>query len=322
MDFDLNAHKAFTNLETFSADEITRAIIRDGHASRAGAHLRLKGADGIERRALAGSSYHDTAFNRRVWLLGDAEEKEWIGSLRYMEAAVRTVSAQSHGHLRLASALLRNALTEIGTASEAHKLIDRAMRSIDTADLSYERIGSAYDVIQTPLRATSLSVLDLVSTIRVFVASLPPTDGERVELTLPDGSLIVKADPPRLSFALRSLLGYLLAFQLPQMRLCVSLYRSANFADVDIRLMGVPSNLIARLGSPSETECATISDKIAYAEARAVAAAEHGLEVVKTVFEAHGAKLHQEFQDDGTACFNIGGLQLTSQSSVTGTAAG
>lgn len=321
MDIDLQAHEAFADLESFGADDATRAIIRDGQASRAGAHLRLKGPDGIERRALAGSSYHDAAFNRRVWLLGDAEQKEWVGSLRYMEAAVRTVSAQSHGHLRLASALLRNVLTQIGTGSDAHKLIDRAIRSIDLADLPYERIGSVYDVMQTPLRATSLLVLDLASTIRVFMNSRPPNDVEMVELTLP-GSLIVKADPPRLSFALRSLLGYLLAFQLPEMRLRVSLSRSANSADIDIRLIGVPSNLIARLESPSGTEWASTSDKIAYAEARAVAAAAHGLEAVKTVVEAHGAKLHQDFEHDGAVHFVISGLQLTSESSVAETEAG
>jgi putative methionine-R-sulfoxide reductase with GAF domain len=42
---------AFAKLEAFAADDTTRALIVEGSASSAGSHLRLKGPDGIERRA-------------------------------------------------------------------------------------------------------------------------------------------------------------------------------------------------------------------------------------------------------------------------------
>src|SRR5262249_52590998 len=146
------AFRKFEDLQAFAIDESTRQLIRDGVS----ADLRLKGPDGIERRVLAGSSYRDEAFNRRIWLLGDVEQAEWIGALRYMEAAVRTVSAQAHGSLRLAGALLRRIQLDLDSGSRAYLEAERAIRCIATADLPYERIVSVNDVIAKPRRKDSV----------------------------------------------------------------------------------------------------------------------------------------------------------------------
>jgi hypothetical protein len=51
-------------------------------------------------------------------------------------------------------------------------------------------------------------------------------------------------------------------------------------------------------------------DKIAYAEARAVAAAAHGYEAVDAVVKAHGGRLHQVFGPDQQVRFTISNLRL------------
>jgi PAS domain-containing protein len=301
--------KEFADLASFAADDSTRELIRDGHASSAGAHLRLRGPDGIERRALAGSSYRDDAFNRRVWLLGDVEQHEWVGALRYMEAAVRTVSAQAHGNLRLAGALLRRVLSELDSGAPAYALVDRAIRSIATADLPYERIASVHDVIATPLR--DYSVLNLTAALQQFRNALSPDDAGKVKLDLPDHLVVVKADPERLSFALRSLLGYLLALRLPEVELDISLSTSRGKARLEIVLKGAPPDAVAKLEMHPDAAAST-RDEIAYAEARAVAAAGHGLEAVDAVVKAHGGQLQQEFGPDRQVRFIIGNLRLDS----------
>ncbi|HVR57018.1 MAG TPA: hypothetical protein VMT72_09340 [Pseudolabrys sp.] len=298
----------YADLEAFAADDSTRELIRDGHSSSAGAYLRLRGPDGIERRVLAGSSHRDEAFNRRVWLLGDVKQAEWVGALRYMEAAVRTVSAQAHGSLRLAYALLRKVQAGVDTGSSEYALVDRAMRSITTADLPYERIACVYDVMEIPLRQHS--VLNLGGMLRRFQNSLPSDDARVVQLTILDDPIVVKADPERLSFALRSLLGYLLALRLPETRLQVSLSKSQAKAMVEIELKGVPCDRVARLDRTPEEERASTGDEIAYAEARAVAAAAHGLEAVQAVVKEHGGQMRQSFGQDREVYFAISGLGL------------
>ena len=127
-------------LESLAGDQV----------SGAGIHLRLRGADQIVRTALAVASVPDEAFHRRVVLLVDVEQKEWVGALKYMDTAVRTVAAQAHGRLHLAGALLRNAQGKLPSDSPAGALIDRAARNLSSADLPYERIASVFDVVAAP----------------------------------------------------------------------------------------------------------------------------------------------------------------------------
>src|SRR5581483_6554869 len=289
----------WANLEAFAADETTRALIVDGSSSSAGSHLRLKGPDGVERRALAGSSVRDEAFRRTTWLLGDVRQREWIGALRYMEAAVRSISGQAHGSLRLAGALLQRVHASLDRESPAAKDIDLAIRSIGSADLAYERVALAYDAKAKPL--LKHSIFDLAKMLLRHRRSLPPDDAEALVLALPAGPVVLEGDPDRFSFALRSLVGYLLSLRPPQ-----------GSAEVSIELAGVPARRIAKLDRTPEHERDRTSDQIAYAEAVAVAAASHGFEAVQAIVEAHGGRLQQWFASDKEVRFTISGLPLAS----------
>ena len=308
-DLQLPSEGPFSDLEEFAADRATRELIVGGCASSAGAHLQLKGPDGIERRALAGGSYRDEAFHRRVWLLSDVAQAEWVGALRYMETAVRTVAAQAHGRLLLAGALLRRAQAGITPDSSAYLLLDRAARCLTTADIPYERIASVNDVLAEPLRRHS--VLNLAQELRQFKSLLPEDDAAAVTLKNVDSAVVVQGDPERLSFAFRSLLGYLLAVRVPEGRLCISLITADGEAAASITLRGADnasvSAAIAR--TPEEVKAAT-RDEIAYAEASAVAVALHGLEAIRAVIEAHGGRLLQRTAADGEVHLVIDNLRL------------
>jgi hypothetical protein len=145
-----------------------------------------------------------------VVLLVDVEQREWVGALKYMDTAVRTVAAQAHGRLLLAGALLRNAQGKLPSDSPAHALIDRAARNLSSADLPYERIASVFDVVALPKGRKGF--LDLAAELRRFRMSLPQDEADGMELGFEDDVvIIVRGDPERLAFAFRSLLGHLLA---------------------------------------------------------------------------------------------------------------
>jgi hypothetical protein len=193
-------------LLTYALDRTTLESLAGDQVSGAGIHLRLRGADQIVRTALAVASVPDQAFHRRVVLLVDVEQKEWIGALKYMETAVRTVAAQAHGRLLLAGAQLRNAQGKLPSDSPAGPLIDRAARNLSSADLPYERIASVYAVIAAPKSRNGF--LDLAAELRRFRASLPQDETFGMEFGFGDDVVtIVRGDPERLAFAFRSLLG-------------------------------------------------------------------------------------------------------------------
>ena len=86
---------------------------------------------------------------------------------------------------------------------------------------------------------------------------------------------------------------------------------SQTEARVDIDLEGVPPEVVAKIGAVPDN-LATAQDKIAYAEALAVAAATHGLEAVQKVVEAHGGELHQAIGEHRQR-FTISKLPLDSR---------
>ncbi|MGP0089136.1 MAG: PAS domain-containing protein [Xanthobacteraceae bacterium] len=299
----------YSNLEAFGADRPSREIIAAGDASASGAYLRLTGPDGVERRALAGASYRDDAFNRRVWLLGDVEHVAWVGSLRYMEMAVRTVAAQAHGGLLLASALMKRALKGMDANAPAYPLVDRALRSLTVADIPYERVASVYDVVTEPRRGKG--ILDIRALLLRFSEALPENERKALRLDLPpDGPLAVKGDPERLAFAFRSLLGHLLYIRLPAALLRVHLTAGGGTATVEIVLDGANPDAAAMGSEIDHNAEVTTRDQIAYAERLAFSAAALGFDAVRAVIEAHGGELRQPTGSAGELRFRIQRLSL------------
>jgi PAS domain-containing protein len=296
------------DLKTYAADRATRELIVGEQTSRAGVDLRLRGADQIERRALAVASYRDEAFHRRVWLLADVEQAEWVGALKYMDTAVRAVAAQAHGRLLLAGALLRSAQSQLPENSPAHALIDRAARNVSSADLPYERIASVFDVIAAPRGRDGF--LDLAAELRRFQASLPEDDADAMELGFRDDPVIVKGDPQRLSFAFRSLLGHLLAVRSPGAKLKVSIDASSGKAFVNIAVATLDSvSTVAGLAEASPDGPVVQRDRIARVESLAFSVATHAIDAVRKVIKAHRGQLEIR-EHEGKVLVSIAGLRL------------
>jgi GAF domain-containing protein len=296
------------DLTTYAADRATRELIIGDQASGAAVPLRLTGADGIARRALAVPSYRDEAFHRRVWLLADVEQAEWVGALKYMDTAVRAVAAQAHGRLLLAGELLRNVQGKLPSDSPARTLIERAARNLSSADLPYERIASVFDVIAAPRGRNGF--LDLAAELRRFRDSLPEDDADALELGFADDPMIVKGDPERLAFAFRSLLGHLLSIRSADTQLQVSIETLRGKVFVNVALTTTNSaSIVAGLLESSSDEKAPQRDRIACVESLAFSVATHAVDAVRKVVKAHRGLL-EITEREGKVFVTIGGLLL------------
>ncbi|UVC12307.1 hypothetical protein IHQ71_29205 (plasmid) [Rhizobium sp. TH2] len=298
-----------TDFKRYAADRTTREFLAGDQVSSVGMHLRLKGADGIIRTALAVASYRDEAFHRRVLLLADVEQAEWIGALKYMETAVRTVAAQAHGRLLLTGALLASAQKKLSAedSSSARGLIDRASRNLSRADLPFERIASVFDVVSAPKRRNGF--LDLAAELRRFWSLLPDDEVEHIELGFePDKMLVVRGDPERLAFAFRSLLGHLLAVGTAESPLRVSLEEVGSKAFVKIVLTTQNSASIVSALSEEPLD-SNQPDQIARVESMAFEVATHATEAVRKVMRAHAARLEVR-REGGRTLVILGGMRI------------
>jgi GAF domain-containing protein len=296
------------DLATYAADRTTLEFLAGDQVSGVGVHLRLTGADQIVRTALAVASYRDEAFHRRVWLLADVEQAEWVGALKYMETAVRTVAAQAHGRLLLAGALLCSAQGKLPSDSPVRALIDRAARNLSIANIPYERVASVFDVVAAPKGRNGF--LDLAAELRRFRASLPKDEADGMELEFGDDAVIVRGDPERLAFAFRSLLGHLLAVGSTGAPLKVSIGALRGRAFVNIVLTTRDSaSIVAGLTEVSSEGQAAQPDQIARVESLAFAVATHAVDAIRIVLKAHGGKLQVTGQD-GKVLVSIAGLRL------------
>ncbi len=288
----------YAHLEAYGADRASQEAIASGSIPASGEHLRLIGPDGIERPAMAGASYHDDAFHRHVWLLGDVENAAWVGSLKYMEMAVQTVMGQAHGNLMLAAALLKRSLAGMDAAGPAYLSVEQALRCLTMAKIPYERVASVYDVISQPRRRTS--ELDLTAELLRFRDALPANEAATLTLDVPDGPLLVGGDPERLSFALRSLLGYPLSISSADNLLRARLTANGAVAEIEVVLQHAIASMATIESEVDEVDGGDGGrDQIAYAESRAHALSGHGLGVIRVVVEAHNGEIQQGIGSNG-----------------------
>lgn len=308
---------------TYAADKTTREFVAGDQESGAGIHLRLRGADQVMRTALAVASYRDQAFHRRILLLADVEQAQWVGALKYMEAAVRAVAAQAHGRLALAGALLRSARGTLSPNTKAFELLERAEGNLACADLPYERIASVFDVMLAPKLRHGF--LDLAGELRRFRGALPPDEADSVQLDYEDDrTVIVVGDPERLAFVFRSLVGHLLAVRASDSPLKVSISVSQGRAFVNLAVSARDSaSVAAGLTDVTPDEQNRPQDQIAHVESLAFAVATHAVDAIRKVIRAHRGKLTVERQNDEVIVC-VGGLPVLPEGAstkVTGSAA-
>ncbi|MGH7069547.1 MAG: hypothetical protein ACREFO_05970 [Acetobacteraceae bacterium] len=317
------------SLEGFIADQNDRDRLRNIQQVGGSIAFRLKGADGVTRRAQVTLLHHDKDFGDRVWRLVDLDQLDWGEGLEFMRAAVATVTAQTHGRLLLVGSLLRHARERCRLDSETSGLLDRAARTLASADLTYERTAASYDAFKEPKRESRLGPVELGWELERFRNALPGDDQAAFDLKVPDGPVAVTGDRGRLRFALRSLLGHLLALRpppgmLPAGKLHVGLERAGDGASLHIELTGaenaaledalniMPEKVMSERAPAPEARdlMRCLEAPVAYHEEPADATVALGLAAVRSVIKAHGGTLRCVSTTEGNVCLEIVGLPL------------
>ncbi|WP_207483961.1 PAS domain-containing protein [Arenibaculum pallidiluteum] len=278
----------FRNLKHYARDECTRVCLTGEEPPRPGTLLKLRGRDGVDRVAMVGRTCNDEALHRKVWLLSDPTETEWMGGLHYMETAVRAVAAQSRSRLLLAGALIRR-VKDAARNGGADERLDRALQCISLAHLTYERIALEHDVMREPIRfQVGFDVADVLARTSASIS-----DNECLNMAgVGDGVALAYGDPERFAFAVRSVFGFIFAVREPSTEISVSLCRRTNLFDVVFVAVVRPD--LQAFEIPLARKSKDALDAVSRAERLALSIASLGLEAVESVIIAHGATLRTE----------------------------
>jgi PAS domain S-box-containing protein len=160
-----------------------------------------------------------------LWLFTDLRQEAQHSNLSYLEETVNEVAQQVRLPLLMAKSLLRKA-SSISTVTDVIDHVDAALRQLDKADITYERLASTLAIRQEPDRPRQ--VFDAVDLLRDAIFDLPRQDFDLCELSgLPSEGNVepfyVLGWPEQLRFAFRSLLGY-------------ALFRRPNTSRIQVRL--------------------------------------------------------------------------------------
>jgi PAS domain S-box-containing protein len=152
-----------------------------------------------------------------LWLFTDLREQAQQSNLSYLEETVNEVAQNARLPLLMAESLLRKVMASLSRDPAAVDMLDRAVRQLEKADITYERLASTLAMRQEPDRPGQL--FDAVEVFRQAISDLPQEDFEYCDLSeFPTGIDFAPFEvfgwSEQLSFAFRSLLAYAL-FQRP-----------------------------------------------------------------------------------------------------------
>ena len=281
-------------LADFAADDAARQVLASpGGLPASGLRIKLRSNGGREILVLASARVPVDAFNRRIWLFSDLDAKQWIVDLDHMREVVQDVAAQTRGSLLLANTLVRQAghLVSSDDASQSAKhILERATRSLNKTDITYERLASSLEVIREPQRETKVAPFSMHSALGALIQSLPAEDEAALKLNVPPRLPPIQADSERMAFALRSIVGYLLSIRSPG-------------ANVELRAWteGAGVSLCAAIkNQPVPSSDATSAQPPTTASAeQAAMAAERILMTARKIVESHGGRLFYHVSADG-----------------------
>ncbi|MBN3759303.1 PAS domain-containing protein [Burkholderia sp. Ac-20365] len=206
-----------TPLWDYAYNDHARSVLK-GSVNTLHRRIELIANDGSSRLVLASRSEFHDSFNTFIWFFTDLRKLAWSRDLRFLRETVTEIAQQTRAPISIASTLFRElvkrpttegAPTSDGSAEERFlTLCKRLSSELCKADITYERLAEAVSVRQNPMRMCE--PVDLMTCVDNIVESLPERDRRVIERSGDDGPFMVQGDEERLSFIIRSILGYLL----------------------------------------------------------------------------------------------------------------
>jgi PAS domain-containing protein len=288
-------------LRDFCANERSREVL-DGFVRKSNQRVDLKGARGENNVAIATRVDLDSSFDMAVWFLTDVQDMQWHQNLRFLHETVSDVAQQTRAPLTLASLLTQElpgltgrAGKSDGTSVKLRHCAEEILAEIGKADMTFERLAEALKIRLRPMRVEE--PVNLTHCVADVIDHFPERDRSNVQPSFPDESIRVMGDDGRLTFAVKSILGYLLRL------------RRDGDAPVTILLARSGSKVRLELTTPAERYGAgpstpPLSDALTRAAREAREAASLSLDAIRHIVEAHRGTLQtdadQTPQPDGS----------------------
>jgi len=233
-------------------------------------------------------------YGHSLWLFTDLREQRQQSDLGYLEQTVNEVAQNTRLPLMRAGSLLRKAISSHLEEPALTEMLDGILRQIDKADITYERLACALAVRQEPDRPGQ--PFDAVDVLRQAIVDLPQDDFEHCDLSgISDGGdfkpFWVFGWPEQLSFAFRSLLGYLLFQRSTGSKVHIEL---TTLAERGLQI----SFSVANLSISELITSPPRADRIGSAEQQAREAVSLASEAVQVALSRHHGKL---FEDSGNS---------------------
>jgi PAS domain-containing protein len=217
-------------LADFGAEELDRQLLRSSSLLAQGS-VTLSAGEAVFVPTLATRIAINDDYRHQLVLFTDLRELEQQSNWSYLEQTVNEVAQNARLSLMLAEGLVRDATKELLENSSVSEVLEAALRHLGKADITYERLANTLAVRQEPDRPAE--IFDALDVLRQTVADLPDDDVDHCDLTdLVDTkrftAFMISGWPDQLSFAFRSLMGYLMLQRPADSKIIIALRTTAE----------------------------------------------------------------------------------------------
>jgi hypothetical protein len=273
-------------LASFGADSRDRRVLGSSEPV-VQAHLTLRAGE-LTRSILATQRSIGDDFGHRLWLFTDLRTIDRKAGEEYLERTVTEVAQTARLPLMLARTFLRGAVKVLEQPAVAG-LLDKAIRQLGKADITYERLANTLAVRQEPDQPRQ--VFDVIALFRRTIDSMPEEDMQACDVRDRDlPPFMIAGWPDQLGFAFRSMLAYLLIRRRPRSKLRVEIRDVGSSRSETLRIA-----LSVSLGEcQPKRSSATAFDPITTAGHKARVVAELAPETIELAVARHGGKFSQQ----------------------------
>jgi PAS domain S-box-containing protein len=285
-------------LADLGAQEVDRQLLRSTSLLAQG-RVTLSLGEAVFVPTLATRIAINDDYRHQLFLFTDLRELEQQSNWSYLEQTVNEVAQNARLSLMLADGLVRDVSKELLKNSSISEALDAALRYLGKADITYERLVNTLAVRQEPDRPAE--IFDALEVLRQTVADLPDDDVDHCDLTdLVDtqrfAAFMISGWPDQLSFAFRSLLGYLILHRPSDTKIIIALLTTP---EGNLRIV------FAVAASPNAPASERLVGRIGAAEQKAREAASLAPDVVELAVRRHHGEFQIDTEGGSTLAFKI-----------------
>ena len=173
-------------------------------------HIVLRDINGAPRPVIASLRRPSDDYDHKIWLLTDTVQQDWNIERRYLRETVHDVAQQTRVPLMIAGRLVSRVTHLLGDNDirpRVDNIIDKALKQLGKADITYERlIGSLVDKRNPEEARAPVNLADVLDEV---LSELPEDDRRQIRSDIRVRPIVL-AEQQAIEFVLRSILFYLL----------------------------------------------------------------------------------------------------------------